>query len=58
MRRAGAIPVAKQVKLADLADNMDVSRLSSRTERDRARLKKYEAAVAVLKNEGNSFTEV
>ena len=58
VRRAGANPVARKVKLADLADNMDVSRLSSLTERDRVRLKKYEEAVDVLKTGGNSSTKV
>jgi hypothetical protein len=55
IRRADSNLVAREVKLADLADNMDLSRLSSLTERDRARLKKYEEAVEVLKSEGNSF---
>ncbi len=58
VRRAGANLVAKKVKLADLADNMDVSRLSSLTERDIVRLKKYEEAIEVLKTEGNSSTKV
>jgi (p)ppGpp synthase/HD superfamily hydrolase len=56
--RAAANAVARKVKLADLADNMDVSRLSSYTERDRARLKKYENAIELLKTEGNSSTKV
>jgi (p)ppGpp synthase/HD superfamily hydrolase len=58
VRRAGANPIAKKVKLADLADNMDESRLSSLTERDRVRLKKYEEAVEVLKTDGNSSAKV
>jgi (p)ppGpp synthase/HD superfamily hydrolase len=58
VRRAGANPIARKVKLADLADNMDESRLSSLTERDRVRLKKYEEAVEVLKTDGNSSAKV
>ena len=58
VRRAAANTVAREVKFADLADNMDVSRLSSYTERDRARLKKYENAIELLKTEGNSSTKV
>ena len=49
VRRAGANPVARAVKFADLADNMDISRLSSPTEQDRKRLNKYRAAVELLK---------
>jgi (p)ppGpp synthase/HD superfamily hydrolase len=54
VRRAGANPVARSVKLADLADNMDLSRLPSPTDRDRARLKRYKAAVALLQSGGNN----
>jgi (p)ppGpp synthase/HD superfamily hydrolase len=54
VRRAGADPVARAVKFADLADNMDLSRLPSPTEQDRERFKKYKAAVELLKAEGTS----
>ncbi|MDD5946003.1 MAG: HD domain-containing protein [Clostridia bacterium] len=43
--------IAKAVKLADLADNMDMSRIPSPTERDFARLEKYKCALEILKNE-------
>lgn len=43
--------IAKAVKLADLADNMDMSRIPSPTERDFARLEKYKRALEILKNE-------
>ena len=46
--RAGRDPISRAVKLADLADNMDLSRLPHITDKDRARLAKYEAAVAKL----------
>lgn len=48
VRRAGSHPVARVVKLADLADNMDLSRLPAPTARDHERLRKYQAAVALL----------
>ena len=44
IQRAAANPVARAVKIADLKENMDLSRLSSPTDRDRERLKRYEAA--------------
>ncbi|MCC6536577.1 MAG: HD domain-containing protein [Bryobacterales bacterium] len=47
--RAGRNPVARRVKLADLDDNSDASRLPSPlTDKDRARLEKYARARAVL----------
>jgi (p)ppGpp synthase/HD superfamily hydrolase len=36
--------LARRVKLADLADNMDLSRLPIVTEKDRVRLERYKAA--------------
>ena len=41
-------PLATAVKLADLADNMDLSRLSEVTEKDRERVAKYKRAVERL----------
>jgi (p)ppGpp synthase/HD superfamily hydrolase len=46
--RAAAHPVARRVKLADNADNMDLSRLPAVTERDLARLREYEQVRALL----------
>lgn len=46
--RAGANPVAREVKIADLADNMDLSRIPSPTDRDRARLDRYRRAMELL----------
>ena len=51
VRRSRINPIARTVKLADLADNMDLTRLPSPTARDRARLEKYQDAVAVLTGE-------
>lgn len=47
-RRAAANPIARLVKLADVADNMDLRRISDPTERDFARLKEYEQVRALL----------
>ena len=41
-------PLARVVKLADLEHNSDLSRLSSITEKDRERLKKYKKAIDFL----------
>lgn len=40
--------LARRVKLADLADNMDLSRLPAITEKDLVRLQRYKAAWARL----------
>jgi (p)ppGpp synthase/HD superfamily hydrolase len=46
--RIRANEMARRVKLADLADNSDLSRLSTVTEKDRLRLEKYAKARAML----------
>ena len=46
--RAKANPIGRRVKLADLADNCDLSRLPKITDRDRARLEKYRLATEAL----------
>lgn len=46
--RAAANPIARRVKLADVADNMDLRRISQPTEADYARLKVYEQVRAIL----------
>jgi len=47
-RRAAADPVARQVKLADNAENMDLSRIENPTERDFARLEEYKTVREIL----------
>lgn len=47
-RRAAADPVARNVKLADNMDNMDLSRLPSPTEKDLMRLEEYRQVRAIL----------
>lgn len=48
--RAGANRLGRAVKLADLADNSDLARLPSPTERDLARMDKYRKAIAQLRS--------
>lgn len=44
-------PLARQVKLADLQHNSDLSRLANVTDRDRERVAKYQKAIAFLSEE-------
>jgi len=46
--RAVQNTIARQVKLADVADNMDLSRIPSPTSRDHARLEEYKRVRQVL----------
>ena len=46
--RAAANPIGKQVKLADLKDNLDLSRLSNPTKKDLVRTEKYRRAVEFI----------
>ena len=48
--RVACNPIAKTVKLADLAHNSNLNRLEQVTERDRNRVKKYTIARALLHN--------
>jgi len=48
LQRVKADAIARVVKLADLADNMDLTRLPQVTAKDRERLAKYEWARAYL----------
>jgi GTP diphosphokinase / guanosine-3',5'-bis(diphosphate) 3'-diphosphatase len=47
--RAAANPIARVVKLADVADNMDLSRIAQPSEKDFARFKEYEQVRALLR---------
>lgn len=51
-RRAAADPIARIVKLADVADNMNLARIPSPTESDHARLKEYEQVREILMGSG------
>jgi hypothetical protein len=48
IRRAAEHPIARHVKLADLEDNMDLSRIATPTAKDFARVEKYRAAKVVI----------
>ena len=49
IERAGQSPLGRRVKLADLEDNSDLSRIASPTARDLERLEKYGRAMAYLR---------
>lgn len=49
-------PIARQVKLADLIDNMDMERIPDPQEKDFARLEKYKIAYHYLINAGKIST--
>jgi hypothetical protein len=48
--RAGRDPIGRRVKLADLRDNCDLSRIANPTRKDLDRVARYERAIAVLEN--------
>ena len=50
IERAARDPIARRVKLADLTDNMDLSRIPNPTTDDEKRVAKYRAAKAWLEN--------
>jgi (p)ppGpp synthase/HD superfamily hydrolase len=41
-------PIARRVKMADLKDNLDLSRIAVPSEKDRERMDKYRAALKIL----------
>lgn len=47
-RRAAATPLSREVKRADLLDNMDVRRIAQPTEKDWERLKRYRKALDMI----------
>jgi (p)ppGpp synthase/HD superfamily hydrolase len=48
IRRAAAHPVGRRVKMADLQDNCDLSRLAAPTDKDLRRIAKYRRALELL----------
>jgi (p)ppGpp synthase/HD superfamily hydrolase len=48
VRRAASDPIARNVKLADLADNSDLSRIAAPTAKDYERIEKYKKAIAEI----------
>lgn len=54
VERARANPIARQVKIADLEDNLNIRRISRLEARDLERLEKYHKAWRVLTGAGNA----
>ena len=48
VRRAAANPIGRQVKLADLRDNSQLSRISQPTQSDFDRIEKYRMAIEMI----------
>jgi (p)ppGpp synthase/HD superfamily hydrolase len=48
VRRAAGNPIGRAVKLADLQDNCDLSRISNPTQRDFERIEKYKKAIDLI----------
>jgi (p)ppGpp synthase/HD superfamily hydrolase len=48
VRRAAADPIGRAVKLADLKDNSDLTRIASPMPRDFERIEKYRRAIALI----------
>ncbi|MCE5231425.1 GTP pyrophosphokinase [bacterium] len=48
VRRAAVNPIGRNVKLADLRDNCDLSRIANPTQRDNDRIEKYRGAIALI----------
>jgi hypothetical protein len=57
VERAGRNDIARAVKLADITDNMDLSRIESPTEKDFARVKRYRKARKLLEAMGRERQE-
>jgi (p)ppGpp synthase/HD superfamily hydrolase len=50
VRRAASNPIGRRVKLADLEDNCDLSRIAILTARDHERVAKYCRAIALIRS--------
>ncbi len=50
VRCIGSNVLARKVKMADLKDNMNLSRISAPTAKDYARIEKYQTALALLES--------
>ena len=51
VRRAAADLIGRRVKLADLRDYCDLTRIAAPTERDHARIVKYRQAIRTIEGE-------
>lgn len=54
VRRAAMNPIGRRVKLADLEDNSDLSRIAMPSERDHERVAKYRRAIEALRASAGS----
>jgi (p)ppGpp synthase/HD superfamily hydrolase len=54
--RAIQDPIGRQVKMADLKDNCDISRIENPTASDYARLKRYQRVIQRIEAEGRAST--
>jgi len=52
IRRVALNPLARQVKLADLRDNCDASRIAQPSQKDWRRIEKYKRAIQYLETHG------
>lgn len=50
VRRAALNPIGCRLKLADLEDNSDLSRMANPTEKDYTRLLKYQRAIESIRH--------
>ena len=48
--RAGANPIARRVKIADIEDNLDLTRIAQPTSKDHERLERYRRVLAGLQS--------
>ena len=48
VQKIASNPISKAVKIADITDNLDLSRISKMTEKDVARVKKYQRVLKTL----------
>jgi (p)ppGpp synthase/HD superfamily hydrolase len=53
VRRAASNSIGKLVKLADLKDNSDASRINNPTPKDYERLEKYRRAISIIEGNGS-----
>ena|SRR5438445_11699861 len=56
--RAAQHPIGRQVKLADLEDNLDLNRIAAPSERDLLRLEKYRRAKALIESQASPLNGV
>ena len=50
IKRAGHNKIGRNVKIADIKDNLDVTRIDALNERDLMRINKYKAALGYLES--------